>query len=117
MANGRRFWRHALEPESDAGVAQARRFKRAAGAVGWETQFQLCGHGFSFHAHDCEGPPQTSNVVGGKKDGKRDFEAEVAWSQELTVAPPKVLSFWGELPGEEGTFPQNFYLWAQRCLL
>src|SRR5438874_2120457 len=29
-------------------------------------EFQLCGHDFSFHAHNYAGPPQTSDVVGVK---------------------------------------------------
>jgi hypothetical protein len=58
---------HALEPKGGAGGTLAWARERAAGSVVWEGEFQLCDHNFSFHAKNYEGPPTTSDVVGGKK--------------------------------------------------
>ena len=61
---------HVLKPESGTGGALSGPRERVAATVAGECEFELRRQIFSFHAENYEGPPTTSDVVGGKKDGK-----------------------------------------------
>ena len=61
---------HALKPEGGAGGALAGSRERATLAAIGEGEFELSRQIFSFHGKNYEGPPTTSDVVGGEKDEK-----------------------------------------------